>query len=303
MTDRDLPDEQPRPTGGRDMLPVPHAEPDGWLSAAPGMARIAAGAAWRMTAAGARAWVRTGRRLARAAVRAQSPAELVSTGGSIVREEARRLLGMDPRDEDGGGPGEAGRRPPDSRELRERGARLLARSADVHHDEAVHPAYARILDDLAPDEARILRLLATEGPQPSVDVRRTGVVPITSELVAPGLTMIGAEAGCRHEDQVSAYLNNLQRLGLVWFSREPVDDLTRYQVLEAQPDVVAAMERAGRARTVRRSIHLTPFGADFCVTCLPVEVAPRGATPYEAPRSDGGSRPDAASDPPGDPPR
>ena len=59
--------------------------------------------------------------------------------------------------------------PPPS--LRERGAELLRRSADVDYDEDAHPAYERILDELAPDEARILRLLATEGPQPAVDVR------------------------------------------------------------------------------------------------------------------------------------
>jgi hypothetical protein len=156
--------------------------------------------------------------------------------------------------------------------LRERGEELLRRSADVNFDEGSHPAYARILDDLAPDEARILRLLADQGPQPSVDVR-SGLLPLksTSELVAAGLNMIGPEAGCRHLDDVPAYLNNLFRLGLVWFSSEPLPDPLRYQVLEAQPEVTDALGRASRTRTVRRSIHLTPFGADFCALCLPGE--------------------------------
>ena len=66
-----------------------------------------------------------------------------------------------------------------------------------------------------------------------------------------------------------AYLNNLNRLGLVWFSREPLEDPLAYQVLEAQPEVVEAMKK-GRTRTVRRSIHLTPFGDDFCETVLPL---------------------------------
>ena len=48
--------------------------------------------------------------------------------------------------------------------------------------------------------------------------------------------MIGAEAGCRFVDQVPAYLSNLNRLGLIWFSREPVRDRERYQVLEVQPE-------------------------------------------------------------------
>jgi hypothetical protein len=154
--------------------------------------------------------------------------------------------------------------------LRERGEELLRRSADVREDEEGHPAYERILDEILPDEARILRLLDTSGPQPAVDVR-AGALPLaaTTELVAPGLTMIGAEAGCRRPERVPAYLNNLYRLGLVWFSREAVPEQSRYQVLEAQPDVVAALKARGRSRTVRRSIALTPFGADFCERVLP----------------------------------
>ena len=160
--------------------------------------------------------------------------------------------------------------------LRDRGAELLAQSADVDFAEDLHPAYARILENLAPDEARILRLLATRGPQPAVDVRRG--LPLVSELVAPGLNMIGAEAGCRYPARVPAYLDNLNRLGLIWFSRETLRDVNRYQVLEAQPEAVAAMREAGRtARTVRRSIHLTPFGADFCDVCLPLRSAQDGS--------------------------
>jgi hypothetical protein len=154
--------------------------------------------------------------------------------------------------------------------LRERGDDLLRRSADVHEDEDGHPAYERILDELLPDEARVLRLLHEGGPQPAVDVR-AGALPLnaTTELIAPGLTMIGAEAGCRRPERVPAYLNNLYRLGLVWFSREPVPGQSAYQVLEAQPDVIEALKSKGRGRTVRRSIHLTPFGEDFCVRVLP----------------------------------
>jgi hypothetical protein len=154
--------------------------------------------------------------------------------------------------------------------LRERGAELLRRSADVREDEEGHPAYERILDEILPDEARVLRLIYVSGPQPAVDVR-AGALPLNSasELVAPGLTMIGAEAGCRRPQRIPAYLNNLYRLGLVWFSREAVPDQARYQVLEAQPDVVEALRTKGRSRTVRRSIGLTPFGTDFCERVLP----------------------------------
>ena len=161
--------------------------------------------------------------------------------------------------------------------LRERGAELLRLSADVTYEEDSHPAYARILDVMAPDEARILRLLMENGAQPAVDVRSggpLGVGVVATELVAPGLNMIGAEAGCRHLDRMPAYLNNLNRLGLIWFSREQLSDPLSYQVLEAQPEVIAALDEAGRgSRTVRRSIHVTPFGKDFCELCIPPTTA------------------------------
>jgi hypothetical protein len=99
---------------------------------------------------------------------------------------------------------------------------------------------------------------------------RTGgpVGMVSSSPVASGLNMIGARAGCRYVDEVPAYLNNLFRLGLIWFSTEQVTDPLEYQVLEAQPDVLAAMHSQRFTRLVRRSIHLTAFGINFCRTCL-----------------------------------
>jgi hypothetical protein len=217
---------------------------DGIAESAPGLARIAVSA-----------WLRTLEWSLEGAARAGSRLAGAAFGGE-AGERAEEPAPEEP----------AAREP--ASELRERGAELLRRSADVDYREEAHPAYVRILDELAPDEARILRLLATKGPQPAVDVRRG--LPFASELVAPGLTMIGADAGCRDLDRVHAYLNNLNRLGLIWFSRESLRDPLRYQVLEAQPEVIGPLREGGRlARTVRRSIALTPFGADFCEVCLP----------------------------------
>jgi hypothetical protein len=266
-----------------------------FVGAVPGLVRIGLAAWWRTTGWSVETTARAGSRVLRAAVSGESPAELFQGVGSDVRTYLRRLLEiMEPEEGEEGAPegtADAAKRPPGSdastAELRERGADLLRRSADVHLTEDPHPAYARILDNLAPDEGRILRLLALEGPRASVDVRTARPLNVGSELVAPGLTMIGAEAGCRQPERVRAYLNNLYRLGLVWFSREPVSDPLRYQVLEAQPEVQRAMEEAGRSRTVRRSIHLTPFGGDFCDTCLPLHTAELDLLPGDGEPSDG----------------
>ena len=253
---------------------------DSLLRALPGLARLSAAAWWRTLGWTAETSMRTSSRLLRAAASGEPPADVLREAGADVRDYMRELLGLvDEEDEredrseeamsdlDGSATADA---------LRKRGRELLDRSADVTFEEDTHPAYARILDQLAPDEARILRLLAKQGPQPAVDVRTGGPLNVRSELVAPGLTMIGEEAGCRYLDRVRSYLNNLNRLGLIWFSREELDELSRYQVLEAQPEVADALEKAGRgAKTVRRSIHLTPFGEDFCEMCMPRDLARR----------------------------
>ncbi|MFI6170283.1 Abi-alpha family protein [Nocardia sp. NPDC051052] len=155
-------------------------------------------------------------------------------------------------------------------ELRRRGDALLARSADVYFTEDVHPAYDRILDELAPDEARILRFMAQNGPQPSVDVRTNRPLGIGSELVQGDLTSVPEQAGVRYPDRSRPYLINLGRLGLTLVSDDPVV-LSRYMVLEVQPVVEAALKKAGRApKIVRKSLRLTEFGEDFCRTCFTI---------------------------------
>ncbi|MEV4126033.1 Abi-alpha family protein [Nocardia sp. NPDC049707] len=157
-----------------------------------------------------------------------------------------------------------------SAELRRRGDALLARSADVYFTEDVHPAYDRILDELAPDEARILRFMALNGPQPTVDVRTNRPLGIGSELVTGDLTSVPEQAGVRYPDRARTYLINLNRLGLTQVSDDPVV-LSRYMVLEVQPVVEAALKKAGRApKIVRKSLRLTEFGSDFCNTCFTI---------------------------------
>jgi hypothetical protein len=243
------------------------------LRAAPALARLAAGTGWRATRWSVSLSVRTGSRLARAAWDPGRSGQILDE----LRGYARDLLGISELDERVGhlmppARTSAHGATSDRAELRVRGAKLLREAARIEPGDRAHPAYARILTELAPDEGRILRLLATKGSQPAVDVRAATLIG-SSTLVSGGMNMIGAQAGCQHRDRVPSYLNNLERLGLVWFSREPVGDPIAYQVLEAQPEVIESMRSVSRARTVQRSIHLTPFGEDFCAVCLPLETA------------------------------
>ncbi len=251
--------------------------PDSLSDALPGLFRVAAGM-WIRTGVWAfERSLRVGSRLARASTSPEAAAELVEEVGSGIRNYARELLGVTDLD-DRVRQLMPGRPRPETREprgtLREQGAELLRRSADVNAEDGAHPAYARILTELAPDEARILRLLMNHGPQPSVDVYAANLIGMGTQLVARDMTMAGTEAGARHPDRVPAYLNNLRRLGLIAITNEALPDPMRYQVLEAQPDAIAAIKRAGRVKTIHRTIEMTPFGTDFCNTTLPLAQAP-----------------------------
>ena len=239
------------------------------LEAAPGLARIAAAAWLRTVTWTAESTLRAGARMSRALIDGESPATLIREAGEEAVVLARRLLGADEAETERIQATNAPARE-EGDPLRRRGAALLEASADLAEHADEHPAYARILEQISPDEARILRLLATEGPQPAVDVRTWRPLDIGSRVTAPGLTMIGQHAGVMHHDRVPAYLSNLFRLGLIWFSRDQLPDPGPYQVLEAQPEVIDAIRRTGRARIVRRSINLTPFGRHFCDYCLPL---------------------------------
>jgi hypothetical protein len=240
---------------------------------APGLARLAVGAWWRTGVWTAETAYRASRRLARAATSGESAVALVEDAQREISATARKLLGIHEEDPD---VAETQRDASnyDDEALRNRWEDLLNLSLEVEVDEIDgHPAFADILTQLHPDEARILRLLATEGAQAAVDVRNWRPLGIGSHVVAPGLNMIGQHAGCLMPERVPVYLSNLFRLGLIWFSRDAINDIGPYQVLEAQPQVTEALKEAGRGTTVRRSVRLTPFGEQFCAATLPRDTA------------------------------
>lgn len=224
--------------------------------------------------------IRAGTRLAYAAANAESPAKLLTTTRAITLDELQQA-GIDIGEEqavwlEAHEESVVEERPLTREALEERGARLLSRSADVGRDEFVHPAFASILEQLSTDEARILRLLATDGPQGVIDIYDRQYLPPKRRRVARNLSMLGREAGCRIQRRTPVYVQNLQRLGIAEVSDEPIRNLKRYEVIEAQSHVEHARTRAQRPRSVYKRIQLTDLGVEFCELCFPFEVAVDG---------------------------
>ncbi|HEY2099662.1 MAG TPA: Abi-alpha family protein [Pseudonocardia sp.] len=243
--------------------------PTAAVQALPDMAKIAGSVLWRTNRWTLNASLHIGNIVIRGAVSGQSAQSLIEEISTEAKHSLREILGVSDPDPMPKAlrariiPNGSSTATPEIT-LPDRMAALLDASADLDYSDAGHPAYVRLLSELAPDEARILRLFAQRGAQAAVDVRTRRPFGVGSELIAPGITMIGRYAGCRHVDRVPAYLNNLFRLGLVWFSREAIPEQSVYDVLEAQDEVAEAMARAGRGVTVRRSIELTAFGRNLC---------------------------------------
>lgn len=240
------------------------------------IARVAAGMTQRATGYTMESGIRTGTRMAYAAANSQSPAELLTNTRAIALDELQRA-GIDIGEEqqhwlelhedeliD--------TRPLTRESLAERGEELLQASAEIGRDESVHPSYPMVLEQLASDEARMLRLIAREGPQGVVDVYARRYIPFSLYPVAQDMTMLGADAGCRYKQRTPVYVQNLQRLGLVRITDQPIPNPKDYQVLEAQPHVEAARDSVRRPRIAYKRIELTAFGIEFCEMCFPFEV-------------------------------
>jgi hypothetical protein len=259
--------------------PGPRSRPS-IVKVAPDLARVAALSAWQVFSWSVGATVAGANYVAQRAADGESATDILHEAATDLRDVAWRALGVGEAADGAVVPTPQGSpKPSTPADLQKRGTDLLRRSNDVHVVEDTHPAFARILTEIAPDEARMLRFLFIDGPQPSIDVRTYRPFGIGSVLVASQLNMIGEHAGCRNLDRTAPYLTNLARLGLIEFSREQVTNPQRYQVIEAQPKVTDALKQAGRMpRTVHRSILLTSFGDEFVRACLPLNgrvVSPR----------------------------
>ncbi|MDO3650279.1 Abi-alpha family protein [Nocardia mangyaensis] len=265
----------------RGVLPM---SPARTVRAATGVARVAFTAASGMTLWTLDTALGVTVTVLRGSLAGAPPNEVLAEAETEVRDRLRHALGLPPTADH--------HREPGMPTLREQGAELLRLSASTHAAQPdTHPAYPGILAEITPDEARILRFLHVDGPQPSIDVRTGRQRAFGGERLISGLTLLGEHAGLRFPNRVPKYLPNLRRLGLIEFTREPVGNPHRYQLIEAQEQVRDAMKRGFGTKVNYRSILLTEFGADFVQTCLPT-VINEGRETVSPPR---GFKPDSGT--------
>lgn len=157
--------------------------------------------------------------------------------------------------------------------VRRRFRNLLDRSSDVSDDHG-EPALLEIVEQMSPDEARLLNFLAEHGPTPYIDLMRTSMVGTGSDAVLYHLSMAADRAGCRHPERSQPYLENLRRLGLIALPKSPLDGHEDYQLLEGlelyiQRAKEIREDRNARPRMRKGHIVLTALGERLITIALP----------------------------------
>ncbi len=152
--------------------------------------------------------------------------------------------------------------------LRQRMAQLMARNADQSREAAMAELCARILDQLLPDEARILGALSDGSSQPVIHVGIGGRVGPPTEFLRRFVSDIGKPARLRLPEYAPMYLARLAALDLIETGPEDASLDLKYQVLESDRQVrlLTAQIDPGWARAIRfqrRTVRLSAFGHTF----------------------------------------
>jgi hypothetical protein len=236
-----------------------------------GVARVAGAVAWRVAISITRGSIDTVQELVKEVQAGEPITHIVDHQMALVQSVVLQALGVE-HTQAAPTPHRSPRRISSEQDLRAVGNAMLKGSwRPESGPSAEHPSFALILQSLTPDEARILRFLAVAGPQPAIDVRTSTPFGVGSIRLAGDVNLIAEMAGCSWPDRDQHYLANLERLGLVRLSAEPVTDRRRYAFVEAQPKATEPMERVGKAKTTYRSIYLSVFGQQFSEICFDLE--------------------------------
>jgi hypothetical protein len=163
--------------------------------------------------------------------------------------------------------------------LREKGRELLRRST-LLDDPDEHPAMSVILDEMSPDEARIVRFLGEGGPQAVIDVIAHNPMTRKRRELVHNYSLIGLEAGCIRPHNAPIYLDNLERLGVVAVRDYRLRSQRNFALLGAQPDVQDVPKPKGRLVRLKnhcKGAELSEFGKElfrYCLECETSQLAP-----------------------------
>lgn len=143
---------------------------------------------------------------------------------------------------------------------------LLARSMHDTPSESRRTLHEVLVDELVPDEARILSALSDGSSYPLVHIAGPGVGSY-QRLVLENASSVGRAAGVALPDRVHLYVSHLRRLGLVETGPEDHSLRDEYDILLTEPHLRAKIVAMGKgprgARIIRRTLRMSDLGREL----------------------------------------
>lgn len=162
-------------------------------------------------------------------------------------------------------------------ELRSLFINLLASACDKRVASGVLPSFPSILQELTPDEAKLLCLFASQEANPFVEkviltYSKDSLIPSTtrSNLF---VSLFSEKARCAHPENLPSYLDNLVRLRLIEIPHGlGYSDKSLYKEIMDLEEIKEWTSKKHEDPESKydidfKLVHLTSFGAKFCSLC------------------------------------
>lgn len=159
-------------------------------------------------------------------------------------------------------------------DLAELYANLLATSMDKATAYRAHPGFVDMIKNMSPDEAKIMKFLATASAQPLINIKAVDKKDGGFQIVHRHLSLIGIKAGCQFVPLAGTYLDNLVRLGLIsipsmYFMKaeEPYKEIEEYPQVKEILDSLRKIE-THNIEIEKRKLEVTDLGQQFIRACV-----------------------------------
>ena len=157
-----------------------------------------------------------------------------------------------------------------SEELRDMFANLIAASMNSAKSNSVHPSYIEIIKQLSPDEAKLLSFM--KGGNFAFYNVNLKLADHGKNTLMRNFSVIGFKAGCQFPENITLYLDNLSRLGLVFLDNTRyISDQSLYDEIDENQFFKQSIEYlapVGTTEKLKGYIESTLFGINFYKACI-----------------------------------
>ncbi len=144
---------------------------------------------------------------------------------------------------------------------------LLERAIGQDTASSRQELFHKILDQIVPDEARIISALSDGSTSPLLNVYARTRAGLASEVVLENMSLIGRSANLALPQLTPMYVSHLLSLGLVESGPEDSALKDEYEILAADTAVLEAVKRASRgpipARVDKYTLRLSGLGLEL----------------------------------------